>query len=114
MTTNTIETVFSARLAESIAPALEGMKLWEQVARAAAPHALATTQALSSASAAAVGLMGAEPEAVGAGGEACCALVERVAPELGPRRPGDQSAGPGQPVTQGFCRSRIRYAATRP
>jgi len=57
MTTNTIGTVFSARLAESIAPALEGMKLSEQVARAAAPHALATTQAFASASAAAVGLM---------------------------------------------------------
>ena len=56
MTTNTIGTVFSARLAESIAPALEGMKLSEQVARAAAPHALARTQAFASASAAAVGL----------------------------------------------------------
>ena len=57
MTTNTIGTVFSARLAESIAPALEGMKLWEQVARAAAPHALATTQAFASASEVTVGLM---------------------------------------------------------
>ncbi len=57
MTTNTIGTVFSARLAESIAPALEGMKLWEQVARAAAPHALATTQAFASASEVTVGLL---------------------------------------------------------